>query len=63
MLGISQRLPVAVLGISLKFQGSIRDITEGTALSICRGLGANPFYVLDGIKPKYADWSASFGKA
>jgi hypothetical protein len=41
---------------------SIKEITEGTALLICKGLGANPLYVLDGIEPRYANWDISFSR-
>jgi transcriptional regulator with XRE-family HTH domain len=42
--------------------GKRKDITEGYALLICKGLNINPFYVFGASKPRYINWHGSFQK-
>lgn len=40
--------------------GVRKSIPESLALSICKGLDINPYYILEGQEPKYAKWSETF---
>ena len=40
--------------------GHKSGVSEYFALYICRGLGVNPYYITDGLKPKYRKWDEAF---
>ena len=40
--------------------GKTQGVSEYFALYLCRGLGVNPYYVTEGLKPKYKKWDVAF---
>ena len=40
--------------------GTREIIAESNALLICKGLGINPFYILERREPEYMDWKNAF---
>ena len=40
--------------------GNKQGVSVYFSLYLCRGLGVNPYYVTDGLEPKYKRWDVAF---
>jgi len=57
--GLVKKLGCSIGSISGIHSGKA-GVTEPYALYLCKRLGVNPYYVTDGVGPKYKDWHTVF---